>query len=132
MHALEQKKTDESDAIKPSTSMLVLFVKGLFSSLEFAYAQFPCCDLTGAQMYDPVWAAVARLELCGFKVLALVCDGLAANRKLFRLHNPSAQPSDILHRVNPYADDGRDLFFFCDPPHLNKCVRNAWSNSKRC
>ena len=76
--------------------MLVLFVKGLFSSLEFAYAQFPCSDLTGPQMYDLVWEAVARLELCGFKVLALVCDGLAANRKLFWLHNPSAQPTDIL------------------------------------
>ena len=131
LNGLEQKKTDESDPLKPATSMLVLFVKGLFSSLEFAYGQFPCSDLTGPQMYDPVWEAVARLELCGFKILALVCDELAANRKLFRLHNPSAQPTDILHKVkNPYADDGRDLFFFCDPPHLIKCVRNARSNSK--
>ena len=59
LNALEQKKTDESDALKPATSMLVLFVKGLFSSLEFTYAQFPCSDLTGPQMYDPVWEAVA-------------------------------------------------------------------------
>jgi len=76
-------------------------------------------------MYDPVWEAVARLKLCGFRVMALVCDGLAANRKLFRLHKPVTTPT---YRVkNPYADDGWDLYFICDPPHLIKCVRNAWA-----
>jgi len=83
-------------------------------------------------MYDPVWEAVGRLELCSFKVLALVCDGLAANRKLFRLHNPDLGSDDILHKIpNPYSDDGRELFFISDPPHLIKTVRNAWYNSKR-
>jgi len=66
---------------------LVLFVKGLLSKLAFPYAQFASTDLSGKLMYDPVWEAVDRLELCSFKVLVLVCDGLAANRKLFRLHN---------------------------------------------
>ena len=131
--ALEKKKAGKSDMPAVATSMLVLFVKGLFSSLEFAYAQFPCTDLVGPQMYDPVWEAVARLELCGFRVMALVCDGLAANRKLFRLHKPvTAAPTEITYKVkNPFADDGRDLYFICDPPHLIKCVRNAWANSKR-
>ena len=83
-------------------------------------------------MYDPVWEAVARLELCGFRIMALVCDRLAANRKLFRLHNPVTKPTDINQQSkNPYADDGRCLHFICDPLHLIKCVRNAWSNSKR-
>jgi len=82
--ALEKnKKTEKSDMPAVAISMLVLFVKGLFSSLEFAYAQFPCTNLVGPQMYDPVWEAEARLELCGFQVMALVCDGLAANCKLF-------------------------------------------------
>ena len=81
-------------------------------------------------MFDLVWEAVSRLELCGFKVLALTCDGLAANRRLFQLHNPGGH--DVVHKVpNPYADDGRDLYFLVDPPHLIKTVRNAWSNSKR-
>ena len=123
-----KQKRVESDMPQLATSMLVLFVKGLFSSLEFAYTQFPCTDLVGPLMYDPVWEAVARLELCG----SLVCDGLAANRKLFRLHNAVTKPTDITYKVkNPYADDGRYLYFICDPPHLIKCVRNAWSNSKR-
>lgn len=48
------------------------------------------------------------LELCAFKVLALTCNGLAANWKLFRLHNPDASPEDVVYKVsNPYADDKR-------------------------
>ena len=136
MHLTALEKTRqkgvESDMPQLATSMLVLFVKGLFSSLEFAYAQFPCADLVGPLMYDPVWEAIARLELCGFRVMALVCDGLAANRKLFRLHNPVTKSTDITYKVkNTCADDGRYLYFICDPPHLIKCVRSAWSNSKR-
>ena len=61
-----KQKRVESDMPQLATSMLVLFVKGLFSSLEFAYAQFPCTDLVGPLMYDLVWEAVARLELCRF------------------------------------------------------------------
>ena len=56
-----------------------MLVKGLFNCLSFPYAQFPCTVLSGELMYDPVWEAISRLELCGFKVLALTCDGLAAN-----------------------------------------------------
>ena len=81
-------------------------------------------------MYDPFWEAVARLELCGFKVIALTCDGLAANRRLFKLHEPASQ--DMVYKVgNPYATDGRSIFFLSDPPHLIKTVRNSWANKKR-
>ena len=38
--------------------------------------------LVTCDFHDPYWEVVRRLELCGFKVMALVCDGLAANRKL--------------------------------------------------
>ena len=63
-------------------------------------------------MYYPVWEAVNRLELCGFKVLALTSDGLVANRHLFRLHNPDAGADEVVNKVpNPYAEDGRDLYF---------------------
>lgn len=69
--------------------LIPMQVRGLFSPLQFAYAQFPCTDLSGEQMYDPFWEAVGRLEMCGFRVMALVSDGLSANRRLFRLHGTS-------------------------------------------
>ena len=30
---------------------------------------------------------------------------------------------------NPYSDDNRDIYFYCDVPHLIKTTRNCWSNS---
>ncbi len=45
--------------------MMVFMVRGLFSSLKFPYAQFPCVDLSGDLLYDPFWEAVRN---CGLKV----------------------------------------------------------------
>ena len=37
----------------------------------------------------------------------------------------------IVHQtVNPFAADGRPIFFISDPPHLIKTIRNNLSNSK--
>ena len=49
-------------------TMMVFMVRGLFSSLQFAYAQFPCAELSGELLYDPFWEAVRRVENCGLKV----------------------------------------------------------------
>lgn len=128
--AFEQSLGKEQAEDKLADSMLVYMVRGLFSTLEFAYAQFPCCELSGEQMYAPFWEAVGRLERCGFYVMALICDGLAANRRLFRLHDRSSRPEEVYKVVNPYSE-GRHIYFLSDPPHLMKTVRNAWSSKKR-
>lgn len=127
-----ERSIEEGSSETVANSMLVLLVKGLFSKLKFPYAQFPCTTLSGYQMYEPFWDAVCRLERCGFNVLALTCDGLAANRRLFKLHYPSPCHDTLLHKViNPYATDGRYIFFFSDPPHLMKTTRNGWSSKIR-
>ena len=67
-----------------------------------------------------------RLSL---KVCGLTCDGLSANRRFFKLHDPS---SKIVYKVpNPYAEDNRQLYSFSDPPHLLKTTRNGWASTKR-
>lgn len=132
-HLAEFERSLESDRFPTNSianSMLVLMVRGLFSQLKFPYAQFPSTSLCGHEMYEVVWDTVGRLECCGFKVLALTCDGLAANRRLFALHHPD-NCEFVYKVVNPYASDGRYLYFLSDPPHLIKTVRNAWCNSSR-
>ena len=53
----------ESEKIRPlAKSLLVIMVRGLFSSLQFPYAQFPCLNLTGDLIFDVFWEAVERLE----------------------------------------------------------------------
>ena len=49
-------------------SMVVFMVRGLFTTLKFPYAQFPCSSLTGEQLFSPFWEAIFRLERMGFKV----------------------------------------------------------------
>ena len=109
-------------------TMLVFMVQGLFSGLE--YVQFPCASITGDLLFDPLWKAIARIELCGLKVLAMTADGASANRRLFKIHDPFS--SSTPHKVpNPYSTDGRDLFFISDPPHLLKTVRNCFASKSR-
>ena len=129
LEQLDKSADNNNDSqLTLANSMLVMMVKGLFSKLHFPLAQFPCTALAGDQIFEPFWEAVSRLEFCGFKVLALTCDGLAANRRLFRLHNPKNH--SLVNKVrNPYAPD-RHIFFLIDPPHLLKTVCNGWANKK--
>ena len=59
---------DQHKRQKLANSMMVFMVRGLFSHLQFPYAQFPCAALSGDLLFDPFWKAVSRLERCGFKV----------------------------------------------------------------
>ena len=131
LQAFEQSLSGERRPIGTlASTMSVLMVRSFFTRLQYPYAQFPCNYLSSDEMFDPLWEAVARLERLGFKVMGLCCDGLhvAANRRLFALHSEERNAYKI---VNPYAEETRNFFFFSDPPHLLKTVRNAWANPKR-
>ena len=143
-----------------ASTIMTFMVRGLFSSLQYPYAQFPCSNLTGDQLFEPFWEAVSRLERLGFKVchecvvashilwymlisrhhnyvhlrvliqvLGATCDGASLNRRFVRQHHDGKQ---LGHKVvNPYADDGRMLYFFSDPPDLIKTTRNCWASKCR-
>lgn len=70
-----EQSLDSSDPPSPklAKTMMVFMVRGLFSKLQFPYAQFPCTDLSGELLYQPFWEAVGRLEACGFKVSHTMC-----------------------------------------------------------
>ena len=74
-------------------------VRGLFTPLQFPYAQFP---ISNDLMYEPFWEAVSRIERlvrntvdyhvhklyytycyyrCGLEVVGVTCDGNSANRR---------------------------------------------------
>ena len=63
-------------------------------------------------------------------MLGVTGDGASVNRKLFRMH--TQEKGEIVHKtVNVYSDEARVLFFFSDPPHLLKTIRNAVENPDR-
>ena len=51
--SLEHQLDDDQLPEQLANSMLVIFVRGLFSKLNFAYVQFPCTSLSGDKLYDP-------------------------------------------------------------------------------
>ena len=122
-------KGDKAEGPHLAKTMLVLMVRGLFSSLQFPYAQFPCATLRGDQLFPLFWESVARLERYGVKVLGLTCDGLSANRRFFQLHNGDHKLAYKVH--NPYTSEPRMIYFLSDPPHLLKTVRNCWASKNR-
>ena len=162
--------SDKPTPPSPARTMMVFMVRGLFSSLQFPYAQFPCAELTGELLYDPFWEAVKRIENVGLKVhvctihvflfvnhvdihvimyynaswhlhicvecdlpfqvqvMGATLDGNAVNRRLIKLHDPT----EVVYKTrNPFADDGRDFFFFSGPPHLTKTIRNCYYSKHR-
>lgn len=70
----ELLEADDDNEIIPSTttplanSIMVFMVRGLFPSLKFPYAMFPCSGLCGEQLFLLFWDCVFRLERIGFKV----------------------------------------------------------------
>lgn len=124
--SLDSNKKQE----KLAKTMIVFMVRGLFSDFKFPYVQFPCAELTGDLLFDPLWEAVERLERYGLRVLAVTADGGSPNRRLFKIHNTTSN-SEIMYKVkNPFGD-GRSVRFFSDYPHLIKTVRNCLASTKR-
>lgn len=112
-----------------ASHMLVFMVRGLFTSLEFPYIQFPVNSLSAESIYPLVWECINHLEMLGLKVLAITADGASCNRKFFRMHKSAEKAKLIYKTINVASGDRRPIFFFSDVPHLVKTVRNAWANS---
>ena len=111
-----------------ATHVLVLMIHGAFFKLEFPYAHFGTEGICADEIYPIVWEAIRRLEIDGIKVICITADGDSSNRKFFRMHK-SPDMSIQYKTKNPYAKDGRWIYFIADPPHLIKTVRNCWSHS---
>ena len=122
--------TDVPSSRPIAKTMFVMMVRGVFCNINFPYAQFPIASAKAEDIFPLLWRAIGRLELNGLHVLGVTGGGASVNRKLFRMHRKSNP--EITHKtMNCYTDEGRDLFFFSDPPHLLKTIRNAIANPNR-
>ena len=70
-HLMDFKQSLENNTKQPpklAKTMAVFMVRGLFSKLQFAFAQFPAADLAGDLLMTVFWEAVGRIEKCEMKV----------------------------------------------------------------
>lgn len=49
-------------------TMMAMMVRGIFTTLRFPFAHFPCHKVTGELLFQPFWEAIGRLERIGLKV----------------------------------------------------------------
>ena len=129
MQLEQQLQEFSSESPVLASSVFVLMVRGLFTSLKFPYATFPCKSTCGDQLVPIFFEAVFRLERCGFKVVGITLDGYSANRRFMQL--VAEDSPGVNHKLpNPCAPD-REIFLFSDPPHLLKTVHNCLANPRR-
>lgn len=113
-----------------ATHILVFMVRGIFSSVEFPYAQFPTHNLKGCQLFTLVWDAVRNVESCDLIVKFLTADGVSMNRLVFKMCRlPNDKSSIIYKTINPYRSEESYIYLISDVPHLVKTTRNCWSHS---
>ena len=63
------------------------------------------------------------------QVLGTTFDGSSVNRRFMAIHDTSEK---LVYKVyNKYAEYGRYIYCFSDPPHLMKTVRNCWFSNHR-
>ena len=111
-------------------TMLVLMIRGLFTSFTFPYASFATSNLTGEQMVPIFYEGIMRIERCGFKVLTVTLDGNSVNRKFMQII--STPDTTLPHKFkNPLSNNSREIFLFSDPSHLIKTARNCLANQSR-
>jgi DNA transposase THAP9 len=119
----------ETGKPKLAKKVLAYMIKGLGCKLKDIVAVFSTVDLNASQIFLRTWDVIFFLEASGIQVLALVCDGAAANRKFFQMHKPISPGRLVYDTINIAAGDLRPIFFISDPPHLIKTMRNCFSNS---
>ena len=130
--SLEQEYKGDTATKELASAMLVLMVRGLFTSFTFPYATFATSTLTGEQLVPIFYEALFRLERCGFKVTSITMDGNSVNRKFYKLvGSNSTTPKSIAHKFSNPLDKSRQVLLFSDPPHLIKTARNYLQSSKR-
>ena len=78
-------------------------------------------------MHVHVCMHITLLDL--LQVLGATLDGNSVNRRLIKLHD---QKLKLLHKTtNPFSSEPRAFFFFSDPPHYMKTVRNCMISKAR-
>ena len=122
--------SEDSTTATLANSVLVFMVRGLFTSLQFPYATFPCNSTSAEQLIVLFIQAVYHIKRCGLKITTVTCDGLSANRKFYSLFG-GAPATKVVYKANNPVAPSRFIYRMCDPPHLLKTARNCFANSKR-
>ena len=103
-----------------ATHILQVFFRSMFFNFDYTCAYFLTKETTAIQLNRIFWMGVSMLHIFGFEIMFCCCDG-ASSYRLFILLNIDDTSKSFC--INVFS--GRRIFFFSDPPHLIKKLRNS-------
>lgn len=110
-----------------ATSAFVFMVSSVLSTFKDVVHILPAKTINNELLHSVVKSVILGLEKIGYKVICIITDNNAINRKAiskFSLQNTNSFVYP--HPANPK----RPLFFLIDSVHLLKNIRNNWINQK--
>ncbi|GFO27734.1 transposable element p transposase [Plakobranchus ocellatus] len=118
----------EKNGTKLASTLLCIMVKCFFTYETMLVSMTPCHALTADFLFHEVTSVVKKLELCGGRVHAFICDNNRVNQKCFSMFTLKAENTPW--EVDQPADSARSFFLIYDPVHLIKNIRNNWMTEK--
>ncbi|KAK3921558.1 Transposable element P transposase [Frankliniella fusca] len=94
------QKVLEQKTYKPKLAkkVLVYMAQSVSSAaVKDVVAVFSTDDLSAVQLYTRTWDVIYHLEDAGVKVICLICDGAATNRKFIRMHTSLDKHSNEIY-----------------------------------
>ena len=113
----DAKKNDVVDQL--ATHVLQFFFRSTFFNFDYPCAFFLTKNTTALEINRLFWLGVSMLHIYGFEVILSCCDGASPNRSFIEINTGDSGKCSCL---NPFS--GKPIFFFSDPPHLIKKLRN--------
>ena len=89
-------------------------------TLSKAVTCFNSCGVRLRDLHVPGWT---------FRVFFATCDGASCNRKMFSMHG--TKDEFVYKTINVFSKDPQDVYFFSDPLHLVKTIRNCLASKNR-
>ena len=96
-----------------------VFFKSLFAKFDFPCSYFLTNGINAQKLNRIFWQGVSILHGFQFTILLSICDGASENRAFITMNGINASKSQGTNRFS-----GTPIFFFSDPPHLMKKLRN--------
>ena len=107
--------------------------RGLLKRFSYPVGYFSSRGFTSDQLFPVTWRATRILEAIGLEVVVVACDGATPNWRFFRTrtieNELNMSEEGVGYWVTNRYDLSRKIFFFSDPPHLVKTIRNNFENS---
>lgn len=115
------------NSTEAATSAFVFMINSICSTFKEVVHIIPTKLIKAETLHSLLKQVIIGLEEIGFKVICVVTDNNAINKKALSFF--ASPPTVSIVYPHP-AQSSRPLFFLFDSVHILKCIRNNWLNKK--